>query len=47
MKQRYERWQVILGVILFFMLMGVVGTIDRNSQQAPPVYYNQYAGGGR
>lgn len=31
---RYERWKVALGVVVFLLLMGIVGRIDRESQQA-------------
>ena len=34
MKRQYKRWQVILMAIGFLMLMGVVGRIDCESQQA-------------
>ena len=33
-KTKYRRWQVILGVIGFLLIMGVVGKIDQESQQA-------------
>jgi hypothetical protein len=33
MKTQYPRWKVILGFIMFFMVMGIVGRIE----QAPDV----------
>lgn len=30
----YKRWQVVLGVALFLMVMGIVGRIDRESAEA-------------
>jgi hypothetical protein len=43
MKTEYKRWQVVLGVIVFMMLMGIVGKMDRDSQtsllnESPVVY---------
>ncbi len=34
MKTEYKRWQVVAGVVLFLLVMGIVGRIDRESQQA-------------
>jgi len=34
METQYKRWQVILGVIGFLLIMGAVGKIDQDSRQA-------------
>jgi cell division protein FtsB len=33
-KTKYRRWQVILGVIGFLLIMGAVGKVDQDSLQA-------------
>ena len=34
MKSHYRRWQVAVGWVLFLVIMGLVGRVDYNSQQA-------------
>lgn len=34
-RQDFKWWQLVLGFIGFFLIMGIVGTIDLNSQVVP------------